>query len=155
MVKLFEIHQNEEKFVKLQSTTVLCNERIRLRNSACVAEFCDSVLNIAKYATEHFYVLPILPTTELLGVIQISSGGNTFTVAPPDKIFQAALLFNSVELILVHNHPSGDSTPSKEDITATENLVRAGKLLGINVCDHVILGNKEYYSIISKDGGKL
>jgi len=65
----------------------------------------------------------------------------------PREVFKPAILTSSAGIILVHNHPSGDPTPSRQDIEITRRLVEAGKILGIEVLDHVVIGNNEYKSL--------
>ena len=64
----------------------------------------------------------------------------------PREIFKYAYLLSSDSIICIHNHPSGDTLPSKEDILLTNKLVEIGKILGISVIDHIIVGNNNYYS---------
>lgn len=70
------------------------------------------------------------------------------SIVHPREIFKHAYLLSACFIIVVHNHPSGDCFPSKEDIYFTEQLVKIGKIQGINVIDHIIIGNNNYYSII-------
>jgi len=72
------------------------------------------------------------------------------SVIHPREIFQAALNENAASLVLVHNHPSGDSKPSNEDIEITKLLIKAGEILGIPVLDHIIIGDKKYFSLKEK-----
>lgn len=155
MIKLFEICQNEEKFVYLQELQVLSEEAVTIRNGDCAASFMINRLRTERFTTEHLYALCMSIAMEVIAVIQISTGGVTFTCVPLDKVFQAALLTNVVSLILVHNHPSGKCIPSQEDMTVTSRLVEAGELIGVKIIDHLIVGDKEFYSIINKTGGKL
>ena len=68
------------------------------------------------------------------------------TPVHPREVFNTAVKKSAASLILVHNHPSGDPEPSMEDIALTERLVSVGKLMGIKVLDHIIIGDGEYYS---------
>ena len=68
-------------------------------------------------------------------------------------MFKAALLANAAAIILTHNHPSGDPTPSADDVGLTRRLVDAGTLLGVDVLDHVIVGDGRYYSF--REGARL
>ena len=68
----------------------------------------------------------------------------------PREVFKAAIQQTAASMILVHNHPSGDPTPSKEDIATTRRIVEAGKLMDIPVLDHIILGNNKYISLKEK-----
>ncbi|WP_406659595.1 DNA repair protein RadC [Methanolobus sp. ZRKC3] len=81
----------------------------------------------------------------------ISIGSLNANIVHPREVFKAALIESSASVILSHNHPSGDPTPSREDISVTEKLVEGGKMLGIDVLDHVIIGDGRYVSL--KDEG--
>lgn len=95
-------------------------------------------------------------TTDVKGTItsyhQISHGDLTSSIVHPREIFKKALLANAAAIILVHNHPSGDVTPSEEDITATKVLVHAGETMKIPVLDHLVIGSEtDYYSMKAND----
>jgi DNA repair protein RadC len=81
------------------------------------------------------------------GVHTISIGTLTESPVHPREVFKAAITGNAVSLILGHNHPSGDPEPSPEDIATTRRLVEAGRALGIEVVDHLILGEPGYTSL--------
>jgi DNA repair protein RadC len=81
----------------------------------------------------------------------ISIGSLNANIVHPREVFKAALMESCASVILSHNHPSGDPTPSREDIAVTEKLAEGGKLLGIDVLDHVVIGDGRYVSL--KDEG--
>jgi len=81
----------------------------------------------------------------------VSIGSLNANIVHPREVFKAALMESSASVIISHNHPSGDPTPSREDIAVTEKLVEGGKMLGIDVLDHVIIGDGRYVSL--KDEG--
>lgn len=87
---------------------------------------------------------------KVIGVFTISSGSLNASIIHPRDVFQRAILSNAASVILVHNHPSGDPTPSPEDIELTRKLVEAGKMLDIAVLDHVIVGEGKYVSMKEK-----
>ena len=95
---------------------------------------------------EYFKVLFLNQANQILGYTIISEGGLTETTADVRLIFQAALLTNSVALILVHNHPSGNLRPSPEDIRLTKQVREASNFMRIKILDHIILSDTEYYS---------
>ena len=95
---------------------------------------------------EYFKVLSLNQANQILGYTLISEGGLTETIADIRLIFQAALLTNSVALILVHNHPSGNLKPSPEDIRLTKQVREASNFMRIKILDHIILSDTEYYS---------
>lgn len=91
---------------------------------------------------EHFQIVMMNTKNRLIRVEPISKGTLDATLAHPRDVFRPAILANAASIALVHNHPSGDPTPSDADIRITRDLVRAGKLLKIEVLDHIILGTK-------------
>jgi DNA repair protein RadC len=82
----------------------------------------------------------------IIGLHTVSIGTLTLSLVHPRETFKAAILMSAGAVILAHNHPSGDPTPSREDRTLTDRLVKAGDLLGIPVIDHVIVGDDCYVS---------
>ena len=100
---------------------------------------------------EEFIVIALNRANKVLGFYKISSGGVAGTVADPKVIFQFALLCNASRLILSHNHPSGNLEPSRGDRDITEKLVSAGRMLDIEVLDHIIITSEGYRSF-SEEG---
>lgn len=98
------------------------------------------------YYKEYFKVLFLNQANQILGYTLISEGGLTETIADIRLIFQAALLTNSVALILAHNHPSGNLKPSPEDIRLTKQVREASNFMRIKILDHIILSDTKYYS---------
>lgn len=101
---------------------------------------------LADAITEEFHIILLKRNQAIIRSVPISTGGVTGTVVDAKVIFKHALLENAVSLVLCHNHPSGNTQPSNEDINLTKKIVSAGKLLDISVVDHIIFTNKEYYS---------
>ena len=95
---------------------------------------------------EQFYVLLLNQANNVIGMSEISSGGVAGTIADPKLIFSLALKCNAVNLILAHNHPSGNIKPSHADLSLTRRLVEAGKILDISVLDHLIITRDRFYS---------
>jgi len=95
---------------------------------------------------EEFKVLLLNINNRVLGLVDISVGGVSGTLADPKIIFSVALRTNSSKVILAHNHPSGNTKPSNADINLTHKLKEGGKLLEIDVCDHLIITPDAYYS---------
>lgn len=102
---------------------------------------------------EYFKILLLNQANQVLGYTLISEGGLTSTDVDVRLILQAALLTNSVAIILAHNHPSGNKTPSKEDIRITNQIKEAAQIMRIRVLDHLILTDTGYYSF--SDEGDL
>ena len=102
---------------------------------------------------EHFLVMYLNQSNHALKVECLSNGGTTNVIADPKLIFKNALSLGATCLVLGHNHPSGNPRPSEDDRQLTKKLVAAGKLLDINVIDHIIIGNERYYSF--RDHGEM
>jgi len=97
-------------------------------------------------AKEYFYSLHLNSKNQLIREVLVSIGSLSTSVVHPREVFAPAIRDSSASLILIHNHPSGDPAPSREDRECTQRLFQAGKLLGIRVLDHVILGHEDYFS---------
>ena len=95
---------------------------------------------------EEFKVMLLNRANRVLGIIEISSGGISGTVADPKLVFVAALKSAASSIVISHNHPSGALTPSQADINLTRKLKTAGELLDIAVHDHIILTSESYFS---------
>ena len=96
---------------------------------------------------EHIKLLMLDSKMKLIRERNISKGTVNLTVISPRELFIEALECNAVNLILLHNHPSGDPTPSKEDFLLTKRVKEAGELIGIHLLDHIIIGNQRYISL--------
>lgn len=95
---------------------------------------------------EYFWLLCMDTKGKVVGVHEVSHGDLNSAPVHPREVFKRALLNNASSIIVSHNHPSGDPTPSDCDRILTERLVEAGKLIGIAVLDHIILGDDIYHS---------
>ena len=90
---------------------------------------------------ENFVVMLLDTKNVVIGINVVSVGSLTSTAAHPREVFKPAILSNANSIIIAHNHPSGDPSPSEEDTKVTNRLVEGGKLLGIEVLDHIIIGD--------------
>lgn len=96
---------------------------------------------------EHFRIVSLSTKNHVLGISSISVGSLNSSLVHPRECFKEAIRRNSNAIILLHNHPSGDPTPSREDIDVTRRLADGGQILGIEVLDHVIIGDNRYISL--------
>ncbi len=99
---------------------------------------------------EHFLALYLDTKNQVIKKQMVSKGTLNASLVHPREVFNPAVKASANSIILVHNHPSGDPTPSKEDETVTKNLVDAGELLGISILDHVVIGDGEFISLREK-----
>jgi DNA repair protein RadC len=99
---------------------------------------------------EHFCILGLNVKNCVIGFEVISIGSATATITHPREIFRAAIRMKAVAIILVHNHPSGDVAPSREDVQVTKRMADSGKILDIPVLDHIIVGDGNFASLKEK-----
>lgn len=103
--------------------------------------------------TESFHCILLNIKNYILKIVEISRGGIDSTIATPSDVFREAVRLGAKNIIVTHNHPSGDPEPSTTDFEITKQLVEAGKLLEIEVLDHIIFGDGRYVSL--KERGYL
>ena len=101
---------------------------------------------------EEFIAVLLDGKNRFLREVRISQGSLTASIVHPREVFLQAIRESAGAIILIHNHPSGDPSPSREDLDVTRRLVEAGELLGIRVLDHIIVGESAYTSLIHQDG---
>lgn len=118
--------------------------RLRFSSSQSVAEYYMEDL---RHNTQEVMKLLVLNSkAELIDEIDISKGTVNASLITPRELFVEALKKEAVSIILLHNHPSGDPTPSKDDILTTKRISESGYLIGIELLDHIIIGNNCYVS---------
>ncbi len=125
----------------------ICEDAPRYTSSLTVY---DGFRNMMKLDREHFVVLHVDGKNRIIAKETISIGSLNQTIIHPREVFKAAVHNNSAGLILLHNHPTGDPTPSREDREITRRLEEAGEIIGIRVIDHIIIGSSSYYSMTDK-----
>jgi len=96
---------------------------------------------------EHFLTLLLDTRNQLIKIAEISIGSLDTSIVHPREVFREAISASAASVILAHNHPSGDPEASEDDIRLTKKLVEAGEIIGIDVLDHIIIGDKNYLSL--------
>lgn len=104
----------------------------------------EEVFKMSSQAEELFVMLALDAKNKIIGSLEVSRGILNSTMTHPREIFKRALLLNSSSIVVAHNHPSGESEPSREDIAFTNRLDECGKFLGIKVLDHIVIGDYFY-----------
>ena len=99
---------------------------------------------------EYVYILMFDSKHKLLKDVRLSEGTVNSSLLSPREVFTTALKFDAVYIVLVHNHPSGDPSPSRQDIEITDRVSSAGRMIGIELSDHIILGNNCYVSLAER-----
>jgi len=122
-----------------------------------VSEVLSSLLNYEQEhdrEKEHFWILGLNTKNVIQYTDLVSIGSLSASIVHPRETFRLAIMKATANIIIGHNHPSGDTKPSQEDILLTNRLVQAGEILGINVLDHVIIGSEgSYFSF--RDNGMI
>jgi DNA repair protein RadC len=119
-----------------------------IRSSKDAYDFFSPMLQDKQY--EEFWILLLNQSNKIIKPYRVSDGGISQTIADPKRIFKAALESNASNIVLCHNHPSGNLNPSSADISLTNKLCAAGKNLDINIIDHIIVTDGGYYSFADK-----
>ncbi|MBX9719948.1 MAG: hypothetical protein K2X81_01010 [Candidatus Obscuribacterales bacterium] len=115
-----------------------------IRTPADIEQYLEPMKHMSE---EHFVALHLDARNQVTGYHVVSHGTVSTSLVHPREVFKAVLLSNAVSIIVAHNHPAGSSTPSKDDLDTTKQLVDAGALLGIAILDHVIVTYQAVYSI--------
>ena len=119
-------------------------QRRIIRSAADAAALCASMHTLDR---EHFRAILLNTRHEVLGVADVSIGGLASAPVHPREVFKEAIRHSAAGVIVVHNHPSGHPEPSRDDILITEQLRAAGRLMGIEVLDHIIIGERAFVSL--------
>ena len=126
----------------------LNNKEIKMTKPIDIANLLMNEMRFEKQ--EKVKVLLLNTKNILICIKDIVIGETNFAQVTPKQIFAEAVKMQVNKIILVHNHPSGDPTPSQEDFELTKHIVKAGELLGIRLLDHIVIGNNKYESIFSR-----
>jgi DNA repair protein RadC len=121
-----------------------------MRKPLAAADFVRKLL--PDNSREHFVVLHLDGAHQVIGYAVVATGTANSCPVHPREVFQGAILVGAVALIIAHNHPSGDETPSPEDRTLTSRLKDAARLLGMKILDHVIVTDEGFHSLADECG---
>ena len=124
-------------------------KNIKLTSSNLVYKYYKDKLGTKKQ--EYFYAIYLDNSKKVIGDKLLFIGTINYSLVHPREVFKEAYLKGASAIICVHNHPSGNVLPSKQDYDVTNNLINVGKLLGIKIVDHVIISNNNYYSFLEND----
>jgi len=146
-VRVCPLYMKRVDFVRIQlvreATTLYARRQVKGPEDAT-----DLVKSFVEDMDREVFLVVCLGTKhEPTAIHTVSVGTLNSCAIHPREVFKVAILANSAAVILAHNHPSGDPTPSKEDIEVTGRLKNAGQILGIEVMDHIIIGSNGYASL--------
>lgn len=139
------VKQHEEEDIKLE------NENLKTPSITSPDEIAKLIRShIAEYKKEHFILVSFDTRNRVIEVDKVSVGTLTASLVHPREVFKDAIRRHAASIIVAHNHPSGDTEPSEEDIKITKRLSEAGRIMGIELLDHIIITNNHYYSFKEK-----
>ena len=146
---------NEAKAASILAAIELTKRALAVKeDTRPVIKSVDDVVAQAVYmrdkAREHFMVICLNARNELLSKKPMFVGTLNANLVHPREIFIEALNHNAASIILVHNHPSGDAEPSEDDLAITKRIVEAGKIMGVEVLDHIIITRDKVFSFKEK-----
>ncbi len=114
---------------------------------SCPADTLPFLQEIRTENREHFLALYLNARNQLLRSEVVSIGSLSASIVHPREVFVPAITHSAASIILAHNHPSGDATPSKEDVELTRRMVEAGGIMGVDILDHIIVSASEFLSL--------
>lgn len=133
---------------KRMSSTYNSGKRVAIKSPADV---CNLLMEEMRHLRKEVFKVILLNTkSHVIRCADVSIGSLDASIVHPREVFSEAVRSGCAGLIFVHNHPSGDPEPSPEDVDITRRLVESGKILGIKVLDHVIIGDGKYVSLMEK-----
>lgn len=151
-VVTYNICLNEDR-----APALFCSSRKEYHQAEClndpekVADFIWSYQNHRILAEEYLYLLAMDTKGAMIGIFEVAHGSVNAGFISPREIFIRSLLCGAVGIVLVHNHPSGDPSPSREDLAVTNRIARCGDLLGIELLDHIIIGRDRQYRSLKEE----
>ena len=132
--------------IKLVRETTTQYNNINIKNIADIIKLIDNIEDIKNNDVENVYIICLNNKSVPVNYSLIAKGTINASMIDPKTIFKTILLSNASAFIMIHNHPSGDPTPSKQDYEITNILEKASKLLDIKFLDHIVIGNDNYIS---------
>lgn len=133
----------KERAFNYQASEALCTPRE-------IYSFMCQTFGLDKKAEEYLYMIAFNTKQKVLGVFQISHGTVNLSLCSPREIYIRALLCGATGIALIHNHPSGDPKPSTEDSQVYTRIKKAGEIIGVSLCDFIIIGDGTFVSFLEK-----
>lgn len=131
----------------------ISTEKIKIKNTEDVANL---LMNELSYEKREIAKVIILNSKNIIQkIIDVSYGGTSYAVLEPKEVLADAIKMGAPKIILVHNHPSGDPTPSKMDYVTTDKIYEAAEVMGIELLDHVVIGKGKFASVFNKKSNNI
>lgn len=152
-VNFYELRRNEHRIPTLscvRETTV--TDEIRLSNPALIARTIREAFQTDDLPEEYLWMVACDSKMHCTAIFEISHGTANQSLITPSGVMQRAMLAGAVQIAIVHNHPSGDPEPSSEDIQVTRRIYEAGRICGVMLVDHIIIGTEHRYTSMYEEG---
>lgn len=148
----YKTRLTEDKKVTLEKEVSVNRPNLSeiIRSPEDVYILAKDFIRLHEESEEYLYMACLNTKNKVTSVFELSHGNVNSSIVGIRKMFQKALLANAVSIIVMHNHPSGDCSPSREDVNITKKMKEAGDLIGIEVLDHIIVGENNYCSLKEK-----
>lgn len=146
-INCYNIRKNKETKQPelIKEKTVSCESSV-ISNPSEIYEFLKSALDVTTYYEEKLYAIALNTAGKVIGIFEVSTGSSRAALASPKAIFSRLIMVQAEAFILTHNHPSGLTKPSRNDIEFTNKLSKIGEMMEINLLDHIITGENSYFS---------
>ena len=149
-ITIYKIELNNDLHTKLVKEKAYNHDVKNLNNPSSIVQVMNDVFHMNKLSEEYLYTIALNRKLKPIGFFEISHGTSDCSLRNPREIFNRLLLCGANSFVLLHNHPSGDTSPSKEDIAVFKRIKQCSELLGINFLDNIIVGDN-YYSFIENN----
>lgn len=146
--KVAKIDSYKIQLIKEKSGKYNCPSKVRSPRD--IADILNTVCKLDMQSEEVLMLITLDTKNNVTGTFEVSRGSISSSIVHPREVFKRALLMNATSIIIGHNHPTGDTTPSKQDIDVTKRIAEGGKLLGIELLDHIIVGDN--YTSLKEEG---
>ena len=150
-INFYTLEKNEEghPVMVAEPWKYQVDENCQFDNPKRIVNLVEEI-GLSNKMEEYLYLLCLDSRLHFLGFCEVSHGAADYSVIDSKSIFQRALLLGAVKIILIHNHPSGNPAPSKQDIECTKKISKAGELLDIPLLDHIIVAKGNFCSMREK-----
>lgn len=145
-INFYEARLSEDNRTMLVKEKGVNYDAGKLNSPEDIVLMMRKLLHVEQMAEEHCYMIAMNSSCKVLGVFFISKGTVNVSLVTPRELYIRALLAGAVQIVLCHNHPSGNAIPSEQDIAITQKIKEAGKMININLADHIIIGSNSYLS---------
>lgn len=145
-INFYEARLSEDNRTMLVKEKGVNYDAGKLNSPEDIVLMMRKLLHVEQMAEEHCYMIAMNSSCKILGVFFISKGTVNVSLVTPRELYIRALLAGAVQIVLCHNHPSGNAIPSEQDIAITQKIKEAGEMININLADHIIIGSNSYLS---------